>query len=192
MKKAIAILAVLVILVGAVFAAETHKIKIDANIATVAPQYQMSIGSVTTNDNGENGAAAAYTTTTYTENTTAAVLDFEQSSSVAVLVKLVNPAKTITKYTFTFSDGNFSVKKGADEQAETVSPKSIALTTTHANGTTGIASIGISGQVATVTFNGTTCADSTELVTATYSYDAHTDVNPGEYTAYVQMVVATL
>jgi len=191
MKKAIAILAVLVILVGAVFAAETHKIKIDANIAEVIPEYQMVIGTVTTNGNENPFVASTEQPGSYVEDTAAQTLNFEVANDVTVVVNLVNPAKTTKAYTLTFSDGNFAVKKGADKHDDTVVP-AISLATTYANGTQGIASVGINNKVATVNFNGTTCADSTRLVTATYSYAAHTDVNPGTYTAYVQLDVAAL
>ena len=187
MKKAIAILAVLVILVGAVFAAETHKIKIQAVVNTVEPQYQMVVGNVKTNN-----SKVAYTDTAYTVDTVAQTLNFEVANTVEVIVNLANAAKTTTAYTLTFSDGAFAVKKGADEHDATVSPKSITLSSEIEDGTTGIDSVEINQKVATVNFNGTTCANSTELVKATYSYDADTAVNPGTYSAYVQMVVAAV
>ena len=193
MKKAIAILAVLVILVGAVFAAETHKIKIDANIAEVLPVYQMVIGTVTTNGQSIKYNPEATDPVERFETSIAQTLNFEVANTVEVVVNLTNAAKTTRIFDLTFSDGIFTVEKGvgADKHDDTVVP-AITLATTHATGTQGIASIALDedDDVATVTFNGTTCASSTTLVTATYSYTAHTDVNPGRYYADVQLDVA--
>ena len=69
MKKAITILAVLIVLVGAVFADETHKIQIKSEVGVVLPIFQLSFvsggtGTATTNASKktyENGVPSELT-----------------------------------------------------------------------------------------------------------------------------------
>jgi len=59
MKKAITILAVLIVLVGAVFATETHSIRLKTEVQGVLPAFQLTNSAITaTASNGQNVANA--------------------------------------------------------------------------------------------------------------------------------------
>ena len=209
MKKLIAIVAIMVVLVGVVFAAETHQIKIQANAATVVPAFQLNVGSVYTNTSAtaftndaevENSNPVTYTPR-YTDNTVADTINFESTSEVTVYAYLVNNAKTIQNYSISFSDGVFKdVKRNgtvASTASEYVSPTSIAATANPNIPTTqGVsATAGNAAYSVALDFSGTTCTASATarllLATAVYSYAAHTDIDPGTYNAYIVMTVST-
>jgi len=108
-------------------------------------------------------------------------------------------------FILTFSDGVFTVKRNGQtstttsETNKSISPSSITLTTSYGSGTTGIESVGIADEVATVAFNGTTCTGGTSavtLVSAVYQYAQDTTLDPtatdSPYEAYIVMTVATV
>ena len=207
MKKAITILAVLIVLVGAVFAAETHKIKIKADVTEQLPTFQMYYSAYT-----NTGKVAFDATQTYYDQTgydTNFNLDSNGSVTVSVIVNnTVAAAKTNKAFKLSFSDGVFTVSRNGVEG--THAPSSI--TTTAKSATTGIKSIGydytmianpdydadeaeaqgeaydvpatiadqsVTNNPVVVTFNGTTMTDSTyEVATAQYSYTGDSRIDP--------------
>lgn len=185
MKKVLTILAILVVLTSAIFA-ETHKLKIEATSTEVVPVFQMILGSVTTNDANK---------TFGTENNssldkTASVADtfnWELGGSVTVTVKIQNPAKTKQNYLLTFGDGVFKNIKRNGVPADNITYKT--LVTTEVTGT-GYKSTGEAGTV-TVDFDGTRCTADSQITTATYTYDADATIDPGTYSADLELVITT-
>lgn len=192
MKKVLTVLAILVVLTSAIFA-ETHKITINARSTEVEPVFQMTIGNVTTNTN--NSVFGTANNDSLIKVTPEEVyFNFEQGGTVGVSVKIQNPAKTKTNYSFAFSDGVFAVNKNgaskdAQENAYTVAP---TITATAKSGV-GFAALANSNEdkTANIDFNGTTCTAGTEIVTATFVYGADTTVDPGKYTANIQLDITT-
>lgn len=212
MKKVLTVLAILVVLTSAIFAAETHKIKINAETTEVVPAFQLKVvkvgGDVFTNSGAasfSNDATVEQTSETtprYVNDTVAATINFESASSVVVYAYLVNNAKTKLDYKIDFSDGIFrtvtrnGVVADGTTGKEYVEPSSVAVSAnSEIPATQGVTAKG-SGNYATVEleFTGKTCTASAAagllLATATFNYDAHTDIDPDTYSAYVTMTVA--
>jgi hypothetical protein len=219
MKKAITILAVLIVLVSAVFAAETHKLKIKATQATIAPAFQMYVKSVAQ----AAGASADSTIVTNSsaekfdahdgdtmargglnpESDIAATINFEVTNTVTVAVKLGNDAKTTQNYLLTFSDGIFNVNKNGASQYNngteqdpdmknyTVGPESKSAAAGEDSSAENGFTTAPSTNTATVDFNGKTCTTGHEIATCAYAYAAHTDVDPGTYYADIVLTIAT-
>lgn len=205
MKKIIAVLTILAVLTGALFAAsESHSIKITVTLAETLPAFQLSIGGVVTNK--ENGTPVEFVNNaTYAPYVAADpqaqppvaeanVYDASSSinfatngGSVTVTAKIANAAQTSKGFTLAFSNGVFNVTKPTG--ADTKSPESIAAATTIANGTTGITSVVATGSTAKVQFSGAQCVEDTTLATATYTYTADTAIIPGTYYADLVMTV---
>ena len=139
MKKAITILAILIVLVSAVFA-ETHTLKIKATQADIYPAFQMYVKNVTSGskdsavitnaDKTEFGAedpnpdTAPYVAPVaadpdhqpdpipaVAEANVAASFSFEAANTVTVAVKIANAAKTAQNYSLSFTGGSFNVNK---------------------------------------------------------------------------------
>lgn len=116
MKKVIAILAIMVVLVGAVFAAtgdaETHTITLKTKVKGDDPIFALSAAyaeaSTATNaDEKEFTAGEPYTGASQLE-----VADLSKSDvTVTFVSKLVNQAKSTDSFTITFVPGPFNVKK---------------------------------------------------------------------------------
>lgn len=187
MKKLITILAILTVLVGAIFAtnpSESHQIQITVTIAETIPAFQLKFNGANSNANAvvfTNNAQRTYNTPV------AATIDFESNTAAerAVIVNayLGNTAKQSAQYTLTFSDGEF--KTSGNNPVTVVSPTGI--TTSNASGT-GYSTTG-NDEVATVTFNGTDrCTADSLLTQATYQYPK-ANIAPGTYTANIVMTV---
>lgn len=189
MKKVITILAILVVLTSAVFA-ETHKLKIEATSELVVPVFEMSIGSVKTNT--ASSAFGTENNTTLVKTDVAKTFNFEDGADVLVTVKILNPAKTKQNYLLAFGDGVFRVMRNNVESAATGSNLDVSpdITTTEESGA-GYASTGTAGSV-TLDFNGTRCAENSVVTTATYSYTADDSIDPGTYSANIQLDITTV
>lgn len=128
MKKVITILAILVVLVSAVFAAETHTIKVKANVEEVLPAFQLRYSTAKTNKgtdavtDPETGAEttpavapALVNVTNGTHSDTATEpdvgFDLDAGGEVTVNAYVVNDVKTNKQYKLEFSDGVFTVKR---------------------------------------------------------------------------------
>ena len=221
MKKAITILAILAIVVGAVFADETHTLKIKATQQNIEPAFQMYVKAVTqtgaTKDSTiiTNPTAVKYDLLEevgdgdeeYDSSASeAATFSFELANTVTVAVKLGNAAKTAQNYLLTFKDGVFNVKKngaathktGVDETTGedimtgwTVEPSSKMAAAGANSDAVNGFTTAPSTNTATVDFNGTTCTIGHEIATCDFAYAAHTDVDPGTYFANVVLTIET-
>ena len=219
MKKAITILAVLIVLVGAVFA-ETHTIKLKSDVSAVIPVFGLRFGTndlTMTNETdlindaedpnykqytNRFGVADEYSYGTDPVDAQANPVVFadavdvgfnlDKNGTVKVYACLLNPAKQIETYTLTFSDGEFDVKKNGG--AATHTPTSIVAG--DFINVTGVKSqAGASGNKADLTFDGkvVTGAKPLALASATYTYqgDDAIDMLPeGEF--YYADIVLTV
>ena len=204
MKKVITILAILVVLVGSVFA-EDHKIKIKADVAERTPAFSLSLDSITTN--GTNKTDFGTNPTYYNETGVDVGFDLDENGSVTVTAYVVNSAQNHTKtnksYTLEFSDGIFTVNRNGVEG--THAPASI--TTSALTTTTGIKTI-VLGDVympnpdfddtqaeseenpativnstatnkpVVITFSGATMTADKDVATAVYAYTADSTIDP--------------
>ena len=188
MKKVITILAILVVLTSAVFA-ETHKIKIQATSAEAVPVFEMSIGSIKTNTASAQFGTAENTTLVKTD--VAKTINFEEDSTVEVIVKILNAAKTKQNFLLTFGDGVFQVYRNGEASSATGTNLNVtpSIATEEASGT-GYSSTGTAGTV-TVDFDGTRCDADSVITTATYTYDADATIDPGTYSADIELVITT-
>ena len=198
MKKLIAVLAIMVVLAGAVFAAETHRITIKGDVTVVVPVFGLNLGTYTTNAatlttvntvapyTTQYGAATTYGMTALDETDAIAVtFKLDKGGSVTFNAVLLNPAKQNASYTLEFGDGVFNVSRNGITENQKLAPKSI---TTEAKGAgTGVSTaLGDAvGQSTTnkkiaVTFNGTTVDETLPytLATAVYAYDADPTIDP--------------
>jgi len=195
MKKVLTVLAILVILTSAAFAAaETHTIRVKADVTQVVPAFQLWLGEAKTNATPNDFTDTA----SYNEYAAAAIdtdFNLDAAGTVTVVAKLANLAKINKIYTLTFSDGVFAVKRNGSD--DTYGPTSIAATanTDEIAGITDIEET--DDDEITVTFNGTTVtAVSPTLATVVYSYPGDTTIDPNVggtfYYANIVMEVATV
>ena len=193
MKKVLAVMAIMLVIVGAVFAAETHTIKIKADVSEVIPAFQLNLlapaETYTTNTTPNvYSASGSYGDLT---NLTAKDTNFnlDNGGDVYVNVVLANLAKTVGVYTLSFGGGTFAVNRNS--VGGSLAP---VITTAAGSVTTGISSIAKASEAAgadvNVTFNGTTVtADSPVVATATYAYTGDTTIDPGTYYADITLTI---
>ena len=150
MKKLIAILAIMVVLVGVVFASETHTVKIKADVNSIVPVFALKQGEYKTNTATLN-TATEYTgdyTTQYkdgesygmtaandTENALLVDFKLDQGGSVTFYAILLNNAKQIETYTLEFGGGVFTVSKNGTANQQH-GPQTV--TVTKGDGITGL------------------------------------------------------
>ena len=199
MKKVLTILAVLIVLTSAVFAAdsETHTIRVKADVTEVVPAFQLWYGDAKTNTN-PNAFTNAANYNPY--NTDASAIDvgfnLDEGGPVTVYAVLANKAKINKAYTLTFSDGIFNVTRNKVDG--TLEPSIATTAGTKITGTSAIAKTSEAADAPVqVTFNGTTVEDTNpQLATAVYTYDADTEIDPlaaGQfYYANIVLTVATV
>ncbi len=194
MKKLITIMAILIVLVGAIFAAaESHQIKITVTIAEVVPAFQLKIANTTANSNSAGIAFGSAPSTKADDTPVAVNINFESNNDadrkVTVDARIANAAKQSKVYTLTFSDGDF--KTSGNNPTTVVSPSGIAAKVGSGAGYGTGVSTEVNGAVATATFNGTDrCVANTLIAQADYQYPT-ADIAPGTYTANIVMTVAT-
>lgn len=202
MKKAITILAVLIVLVGAVFA-EDHTIRIKADVTSVIPVFALKYDNVTTGagdtaitnettretttdktsadygqytnrytDNGEYIAADG----TVLANTDAVTtgLKLDKGGDVYFNAMLLNPAKQKKGYTLEFKGGVFTATINSGAETVTITPTITrnSMNTTTSNGFA--VSAGADTYKVRVVFDGKQVVnnDSINLATAKYAYAA--------------------
>ena len=187
MKKAITILAILIVLVGAVFA-EDHTIRIKADVTSVIPVFGLKYNTSVTNSTSliTEGENAGQYSNSYTAagnyvvaagaaiaNTDAldAGIKLDKGGDVYFWAELLNPAKQKKGYTLVFTDGVFNVTKNSGTAA-TITP---TITTDNLNTTTnnGFAvTAGANNATVRVVFDGKQVvnADSIDLARAKYTY----------------------
>ena len=192
MKKLIAILTIAIVLVSAVFAAsENHTLKIQAEVGTVVPAFQLQYGNTS---NKTNETPTVFANSASYDPFDAAAIDtsiaLDEGGVVTVKAILANAAKIVKMYTLHFQDGVFTVNRNT--VSGTLVP---TIATTAGTAGTGIATIAKASEAAdadvNVTFNGTTATASQILATATYTYAADTAIDPGTYVADIVLVIST-
>ena len=194
MKKVITILAILVVLTSAVFAAsETHTLRLSATVDTVLPQFQLVYGGYRTNT-GANAFAdeADYNLTeSAIDVSEVLILDEDGDQSIEFSVVLANKPKagrgTSRSYTLTFSGGTFaSVTK-----AGVAAPMAATIVTSNgAKYNDGVTVTGVGYTTAKVTLGTEPSAAGNEIVKATYTYEGDRTVDPGTYTTDIILSIA--
>ena len=202
MKKLIAILAILVVLVGAAFASDTHTLNVSCTITPVVPQFALGYSTARSNTN------TAYSTTTAsyaisTETVVAAAgADIVDNNSITVYAYVLNAARQKQTYTLTFSGGKFdSSVTGCTslkiDGAATVVTPDISTASSIASNTAvkGLNKVTATGETLSVPFNGSqmNATAETELGSATYDYGDldWTTIDPGTYTTNIILTITT-
>lgn len=208
MKKAITILAILAIVVGAVFAdtVETHNIKLHTTVGSVVPVFHLVENSITAKaSNGSdiadetvrstNSANAdfAQATRTLTPDNAVEVGDITKANIVVSFdVTVSNAAKIVKNYTLAFTATGFDVNKNGQPYTTAV-PTPAYTPNAQLTAASGVV---MDGYVAK--FNGTTCSESgTKLATYQLTYAKDTTVDPtsnandATYQSTVSMTITT-
>ena len=215
MKKLIAILVVMVVLAGVVFAAtsETHNVYIDSEVLPVVPKFQVKLESHQALNAQEATVVAGYVTndaqtpSAYTDGaayhaegdandqTRQRVFSLEVGGTVTVGAYLVNNAKQVKTYTIEFSNGAFTGIKVQGSGADDIAPSIAAFSSVNAD-IDGIDAVTASTGSLTVPFTGTTVTDAEpnalKLGYATFTYVAHPEVDPGVYNANILVTIKTV
>ena len=217
MKKAITILAVLIVLVGAVFAAETHSIKLKTVVDEVIPAFQLSNTSLTAwkdvdgvktavanvqqyTNPAEADEFAANGDHTYGTESRADVNVGDLSKydvTVGFTVYVANKAKTLTDYKLTFTAGSFAVERDGESQNQTLDPNGApAITGLGAKtGTNGETSVTTTDETTYVLadFNGNECSANTAIAVYTvgYTHDPSIDPKASGYFADITLGITT-
>ena len=197
MKKLIAILMVLAIVAGFVFA-ETHTLDVTASVNAVEPAFQLGAadsgtaaadGAVTDNSTPDVfDVSASYT------GSFASALKLDQGGSFVVIPLLVNNARSNKPYTLTFTGGTFTAVSISGVAGQSIAPSSVTTAKNSAT-ITGITSItpDDANEKLRVVFSGKTASASTGapvyLGTVTFNYNARPNVDMGEYHANITMTV---
>ncbi len=196
MKKLITILAILMVLVGAIFAAsETHTIKITVTIEETIPAFQLKFTGTDRTANSNTTPVQFANNGQRTDSTPAtANIDFESNDAAARTITvdayLANTAKQNKIYTLTFTDGAF---KTSGQNPTTVATPAISAKAGSGAGYGAQYGVSTAAQnnVATVTFGGAIrCTANTLIAQADYVYPK-SDIVPGTYTADIIMTVST-
>ena len=205
MKKAITILAVLIVLVGAVFAddgaKETHSIRLVTDVADQVPAFQLTYVSgakanTTLNSSTTNGTPNVYNSAAVADpdykGNDIEVADISSNDIEVVFnVVLANAAKLVQDYQLTLKAGPFNVRKDGDPAI--VKPASAVITDIAPAARLGVetkaaynvdaatnGNTGEKSQSFGLHFNGTTCATGA-LATYTVGYTADPAVDPNTH-----------
>lgn len=202
MKKVITILAIMIVVIGAVFAdpaptgSEDHKIRIMADVTDVLPVFQLKIKDTTIITNNGEVKAAVYSDhfdSTAKDNSSAYDVQFNlnENGSVTFQAIIQNKAKsTSAKYTVLFSGGEFEVKKNGVVVSTKHSPSiNVSPTTTDIAGIKSVTS-GTADNSVVVEFKGTMTTENNVIATAVYTYTGDAAIDPGVYYADVVMTVS--
>jgi hypothetical protein len=201
MKKAITILAVLIVLVSAVFAAETHKLTVKADVTETLPAFNLSYSTKNTNTVATNvyGTNQLYDATGTGDAAADAGFNLNANGSFVVTAQVINAVKTNRIYTLEFKGGVFDVTR--DTTSGKLSPKQITVADAHTAADTSVktvAKVSDSTELtaeqtraddptalsakARVTFSGKTGtgtpAAAKPIAAATYSYLGDDDIDP--------------
>lgn len=220
MKKVLAILVVLALVCGAVFAAETHKISLKSTIGEVLPVFQLVRAEYTgtTTDGSEFTTDEETTNTTGGINANGIVEDGKRFTNteysltqlevgdlskydvdVTFTVKVSNAAKSVRTFTLTFEAGAFSVSRNkvVGSQAATTKTLTANEALVAADGVTTSAD----DQILTAVFNGTTLTPgNTGTILGSYNvvYPSDSRIDPSvgnetnaTYTADITLTITT-
>ena len=219
MKKLIAILAIAIVLVGAVFAEptpkkETQTIYVYAEIEEVTPIFQLRYGTSVS----DNGSSTFETGTVFTDAASYAIgadndridvlADLNDGQDIVVSAVVNNAAKAYRLYTLTFKGGVFAnVSIGASSYNITPAITTDPTASSTVSTTKGVSAIGETAEgIVTIQFDGTLMENTTafEIASATYKYDGSVTaatgtnhewdsavINPGKYTADIVLEITT-
>lgn len=176
MKKVIAILAVMMIAVGVVFADLGDKFKITAIVPKVAPVFRLFGGTAF---GSETTAGTATGTTIKTDKDIA-------SEDVVIYLKLTQGKKSKFKGTATLTVTATTLQNGANQ---TLPPKVSNLEKKSVTGITIADPTGNGTAIAsyTLTYEGTTVAEGTELGTMKYTWKQDDKLPPATYEATITL-----
>ncbi|MGP1508714.1 MAG: hypothetical protein ACTTJW_07555 [Sphaerochaeta sp.] len=176
MKKVIAILAVMMIAVGVVFADLGDKFKITAIVPKVAPVFRLFGGTAF---GSETTAGTATGTTIKTDKDIA-------SEDVVIYLKLTQGKKSKFKGTATLTVTATTLQNGANQ---TLPPKVSNLEKKSVTGITIADPTGNGTAIAsyTLTYEGTTVAEGTELGTMKYTWKHDDKLPPATYEATITL-----
>lgn len=182
MKKAITILAVLIVLAGAVFAAETHTIRIQADVNDIDPIFALKYGATVTNtqDVYDTSNHSLVNSPVIANKVNGDPLKLDEGGAVEFYAVLQNAAKQISSYNLVFGGGSFSTVT-TNGQSTPVNA-SIAVDSNSFADVDGCAVTAIQARTdaAKATFDGkkvTAAASGLNLVKATYTYTAAPNVD---------------
>lgn len=185
MKKIFITMLMMVVALVGMFAAETHTLKIKADVVEVIPAFQLELlapaATVTTNTTPTAFSASA----TYNPLTTSTAKDvnfnLDEDGTVTVQCNLANLAKTNKAYTLTFGGGTFAAKKNGSAfshvPSSVISAKGTDVANTYTITREG--TVGVGNEMVTVTFHGKTVTDiPAVLATCVYSYTGDPEIDP--------------
>lgn len=209
MKKLIAILAIAIVLVGAVFADEAHNITIQADVTGIDPAFRLVAGTgnsaVATNSPTTGNPVAFGAATDLTKAYGDTGFNLDAGGSFTVYAKLANLPKQVQAYSLIFSDGVFSVKRNT--AAGFLAPSSVAVTKGSngtgvidmaGGGTTTVSNPKVTGttkptvtcDAVTFKLDGTTVTVADYLLaTAVYTYPADTTIDPTAANTYYEATI---
>lgn len=212
MKKLITILAILIVLVGAVFAANTTAdIRVSTEIGEVAPGFKLAFKALTENSNtatyqtgytsAESVAAESNPTKGQIVITTNDMLSKDADITFAVK-QTVAKARKIANYTLSVATTDLKLyavpnpTTGADETPSSaqIAASKFALSGDAAATITGVDNAtyythGNPGTTVTFNFNGTPVPADTEIATFNYKWNKNADAIPGKYQADVVLTI---
>lgn len=185
MKKIFITMLMMVVALAGMFAAETHTLKIKADVTEVVPAFQLELlapaATATTNTTPTAFSASA----TYNPLTTSTAKDanfnLDEDGTVTVQCNLANLAKTNKAYTLTFGGGTFAAKKNGSAfshvPSSVVSAKGADVANTYTITREG--TVGTGNEMITVTFHGKTVTVAPAvLATCVYSYTGDPEIDP--------------
>ena len=202
MKKAITILAVLIVLVGAVFAAETHSIRLKTVVDEVLPAFQLSNTALTAFKDVDGVKTAVVNVKQYT-NAAKDEVDVDDGDhtygtesradvnvgdlskydvEVQFTVYIANKAKTLKDYRLAFTAGSFAVERDGVSLNQTLPPADDPEITGLGaqDGTNGEQSVETSDKstYVLVDFNGNECVADTPIAVYTVQYEHDPSIDP--------------
>lgn len=210
MKKAITILAILAIVVGAVFA-ETHSLTVSTTVAEVVPCFQLRYGAdgvhtnATADTNSINAKTYANVWTAngqYGDLSAQGAIDLNQDIAVddvtadfyAVLA--IGGKQTNKTYSLSFSAGSFDTKHNTILEATACSQSSLnnIVLNTHptvvtSNATTGNDLEDGATQDCTITMVGAAAEEKIDLVKFSALWPRKPNADAGTYTANVTLTI---
>ena len=204
MKKLITILAILTVLVGAIFASEdVHQIKLTVTIPETVPSYILK----TTSGAADASATAGQTSTAaLSEANKTALLGASGTADVAFAIQQVSNSRTLAGYTVTVDASNLVLLSTSDNSINRTFDDAITQATVNEKFTvvsatpnltkgseTNIAYTGNGTSSLHVKYNGVMVAATTQAPVAigsfTVSYNANATAKPGNYVASVKLSV---
>lgn len=203
MKKVFAILLVLAVVAGFVFAdtaiagSETHKIKVKADVAEVLPAFNLTYGGFDTNGLATKFVNGASYPTSTQSDAIDVNFDLDEGGTFTVTAEVVNAVKTNRVFTLSFSGGVFSVSRDGVATNQYLSPSKLVVTGSSAHDAVSDVSAAVTKENETsayatnaelvaavsITFSGVTAKDvdinsPIPVATAAYTYVGDATIDP--------------